>query len=291
MVKLHIKRGETSLFLFETVTSIPIVELIPELIRIHNARLRLERLADEVSQLAEHGIYKPTEAVGLTDEQIVEMKIKDLWTPKCFPSGGSEFNRDVIGKRTGNAPKAELKEVLNKTCAEALAATEGKTFAAANKCMTLAAIEEQIQIVKGAVMIVYPMGLPPYDEVTHILNNTENLAGRQAELMVLDEETGALWWAGKELMRGKVLADYVGKNEKTKIVAKLQSKGSGAPVREPAVSPELQKEMMAYAYKKQEEMKKLEEADDDAYLGAAWADSSALKNRLQGTTGIGWRPK
>jgi hypothetical protein len=27
-----------------------------------------------------------------------------------------------------------------------------------------------------------------------------------------------MWWAGKELLRGKTLADFVGKNEKTKIV-------------------------------------------------------------------------
>jgi hypothetical protein len=31
-----------------------------------------------------------------------------------------------------------------------------------------------------------------------------------------------LWWAGKELLRAKKLEDYIGKNEKTKIVAKLQ---------------------------------------------------------------------
>lgn len=31
------------------------------------------------------------------------------------------------------------------------------------------------------------------------------------------EET-SLWWASKELLRGKILSDYTGKNEKTKIV-------------------------------------------------------------------------
>lgn len=39
---------------------------------------------------------------------------------------------------------------------------------------------------------------------------------------VLDKEITTLWWAGKEMIPGKKLADYVGKNEKTKIVAKLQ---------------------------------------------------------------------
>jgi len=45
----------------------------------------------------------------------------------------------------------------------------------------------------------------------------------------------ALWWAGKELLRGKLLKDFSGKNEKTKIIVKLAKTGSGAPVREPAI--------------------------------------------------------
>ena len=61
----------------------------------------------EVNELASHGIAKPTEAVGLTDEQILELKIQDLWTPKCFPSGGSDFTKDVIGRRTGNGENTE----------------------------------------------------------------------------------------------------------------------------------------------------------------------------------------
>ena len=88
-------------------------------------------------------------------------------------------------------------------------------------------------------------------------------------------------------MRGKLLSDFVGKNEKTKVVVKLQKQGGGAPVREPAVDEKTQKEMMAYAFKKQQELKELEEADDDAYLNAAWADSGALKRQLQGTGNIG----
>ncbi len=77
----------------------------------------------------------------------------------------------------------------------------------------------------------------------------------QAGQQVLDEETAQLWWAGKELSRGKKLKDYVGRNEKTKITAKLQKKGQGAPAREPVVSEEEQKKMMAYAYRRQEELK------------------------------------
>ncbi len=77
----------------------------------------------------------------------------------------------------------------------------------------------------------------------------------QASLEVLDEETTQLWWAGKEMVRSKKLKDFIGRNEKTKIIAKLQKKGQGAPAREPVFSEEERKQMMAYAYRKQEEMK------------------------------------
>ena len=72
-------------------------------------------------------------------------------------------------------------------------------------------------------------------------------------------------------MRGKKLKDYVGKNEKTKIVAKLQRKGQGAPAREPVFSEEEQKRMMSYAYKKREEIKV---SVDNDYVegGQRWAD-------------------
>ena len=77
----------------------------------------------------------------------------------------------------------------------------------------------------------------------------------QAGQQVLEEDTSQLWWAGKQLDRSKLLRDYVGRNEKTKIVAKLQKGGQGAPCREPVFSAEEQKAMMALAHKKQEEMK------------------------------------
>jgi hypothetical protein len=34
----------------------------------------------------------------------------------------------------------------------------------------------------------------------------------------LEDKNTELWWAGKEILRGKQLKDFIGKNEKTKIV-------------------------------------------------------------------------
>ena len=38
----------------------------------------------------------------------------------------------------------------------------------------------------------------------------------------MELDKASLWWAGKELARGKKLSDFIGTNEKTKIVCKLQ---------------------------------------------------------------------
>ena len=77
----------------------------------------------------------------------------------------------------------------------------------------------------------------------------------QAGQQVLEEDSTQLWWAGKQLDRGKLLRDFIGRNEKTKIIAKLQKKGLGAPAREPVFSAQEQETMMALAHKIQEELK------------------------------------
>ena len=89
-------------------------------------------------------------------------------------------------------------------------------------------------------------------------------------------------------------------------------KGKGAPGREPAISEEEQKKMMAFYFKKQEEIKvniliykflklftkfheikfqKLAEADDDTFLNSDWADNQALKRQFQGLKDIKWNAK
>jgi len=47
------------------------------------------------------------------------------------------------------------------------------------------------------------------------------------------------------------VGDRLGWNEKTKVVAKLQRSGAGPPAREPAVSEEERKAMMAHYFKRQ----------------------------------------
>ena len=54
----------------------------------------------------------------------------------------------------------------------------------ANEFVTLAVVQEAINILRGAVTIVYPMGLPPHDPIRCEFENTEDLSGTQVSCMI-----------------------------------------------------------------------------------------------------------
>ena len=47
-LQLHIKNGDTSQFLFEITVEILTAELIPQLVRLYNGRLKVDRLCQGV---------------------------------------------------------------------------------------------------------------------------------------------------------------------------------------------------------------------------------------------------
>lgn len=290
MVQLHVKRGDESQFLFNTSVDAPLETVIQQITAIYNGRLKVERICSEIPELADHGITLPPNMQGLTEEQIEELKLKDEWEDKCVPSGGPVFRKDEIGRRNGHAPNDKMNAVLMKTVEEAKALISKKQVQA-NICVTMEMVKEALDPLRGAVMIVYPMGLPPHDPIRMEFEDREDLSGTQASLQVMTEDECQLWWAGKEMQRGKKLQDYVGKNEKTKLVVKIQKRGEGAPAREPLITEEQQKQMMMHHYRRQEELKKLEEADDDSHLDSEWSDRQALKKQFQGLTNIKWGPR
>lgn len=285
MVKLVIKSGEQPQFLFETSVETLVDEAIEDITRIYNGRLKVDRIAGELEQLADHGITLPPNMQGLTEDQISDLKLVDEWADKCEPQGGHAFKKDDIGRRNGRAPNDRMAEMIKKTKEEAKQKIS-KKLVESNEMVTMKEVNAAMDLLRGAVMIVYPMGLPPHDPIRMEFEDKEDLEGTQASKDVIPLGTGALWWAGKELQRGKKLSDFFGRNEKTKITAKLQRKGLGAPSREPVFNEEEKKKLMANAYKRQEEIKKLNEESSESYMDSDWADTSALKRSLMGISDI-----
>ena len=48
-----------------------------------------------------------------------------------------------------------------------------------NKVLTLKDVQDNLDKLRGAIMIVYPMSLPPYDPVQEELDMNEDLSGTQ----------------------------------------------------------------------------------------------------------------
>ncbi|KOC61173.1 Uncharacterized protein C21orf59 like protein [Habropoda laboriosa] len=254
MVRLHVKKGEESQFLYDTHVEARVEDVIYDIAIIYNGRLKISRICYEIEELAKHGTMLPHDMMGLTDEQVEELKLKDEWGEKCVPMGGWTFNKDVIGRRNGRQPNAKMQEVLKKTIEEARA-TVSKISTFLLDVVTQKLVQETLDILRGAVTIVYPMGLPPHDVIRQEFENTEDLSGTQASLEVIDVQLAQIWFSGKEMLPGKKLKDYLGINEKTKIIVKLQKRGVGKPAREPLMTEDERKLLMLHAYNRQEQLK------------------------------------
>ncbi|XP_023025450.1 cilia- and flagella-associated protein 298-A [Leptinotarsa decemlineata] len=290
MVIVHIKHKDVSQFLFETTLKTPVEDLVKTVVAIYNGRLKIDRICSEIDELANHGTLFPPEILGLTEEQVEEMNLTDPWGEKCLPSGGHTYEKDPVGRRNGKKPTKAMQDVLKKAVTDAKEMIS-KNLVLQEKCLTTKIVQEAINLLKGAVTIVYPMKLPPHDTIRMEFENIEDLTGTQASLQVIDPTTAQIWFCGKEMYRdGKTVGDYVGKIENCKVIMKISKRGEGAPGREPIMTEEQRKELMLHAYRKQEEFKKLENDDDDSYLNSDWADSGNLKKTFHGLHNISWKP-
>jgi len=61
--------------------------------------------------------------------------------------------------------------------------------------LTLKMVHESLDYLRGAVMIVYPMNLPPYDPIRMEFEGKEDLSGTQDSLQVISKEEAemVLW--------------------------------------------------------------------------------------------------
>jgi len=282
MVLLHVKKGEDINFLFRTPVTTTNDDATREVVQVWNLILAIRRLKFSCDDLCQYGPMKPPEKQGQIDDD--EAMINSEAKQKADP------HWDPTGKRTGEAPNPELADVIRRTVADADEAISKRQFERKVE-FTVEMLQDHVDKIRGALMIAYPMGLPDWEPARCTVEGIEELEGTAEGQDVMQEDATVMWWASKQLDRSKTLADFVGKNDKTKIVVQLTKKGAGAPQRQSQQQSKSEQEsMMAYYFKKKEEWKKLEEEDDDSYLQSEWANPKQMKNSLHGTGNVSWRP-
>ena len=200
---------------------------------------------------------------------------------------GPNYAADPSGLRTGNPPDFQMAEVLKREV-KSLEDYIDKQQVQRKVALTIDCIEENINNVRGAVTMAYPMGLPEWDLARIALDDPiENLKGTYLCGSLVDASDASLWACNKEFLRGQLVSDRLGScNEKTKVIAKLAKKGDGAPTREPIVSDAERNAMSAFHFKRQEELKRLAQAEEDDYLNSEWADPKGMKRNLQGLNNV-----
>lgn len=294
MVVLNVKIDGQSQFLYETTLESDVPSTVKEVTEIQNGRSKVTRICRHFDDLKEHGPAVHPKKLGLLEDQIKELNLDA--DPEVIkgqghePEGGFDSNPDPLQRRCGQRPKdPEMRKILEGSKEQVL--TKISTdLVKQNKALTAEVIKECLDILKGAVTIVYPGNLPDYDPIRMELEDREDLSGTQDSKSVLDPEEVTLWFANKELKVGNKLKDHLGKHEKTKVVVKLSTKAKGQPSTEPSLSPQTMKKLQFESFKRMEEIRKLERDDDDTYMDSNWADQGQLKRRFNGLNNISWKP-
>ena len=295
MVLLHFKIGEKNQFIYEVPATTPITDVIKGGIQINNLRCKIDTLCMVIEELLKHGPLKTEETRGLKETENLDENLEPQYrAPKTkMPEKvGTKYNEDKTNQRTGWILEDDL---TNKIMEAVTAAKEyiSPKRAEARKTTTIEDLNKHIQLMYGGVMIGYPAyhGLGEWEPCRVIFEDKSDILEKnEPNQDYYQFSNSTLWYAGKELERGKNLCDYIGKNEKTKVVVKFGKKGSGAPVREPLIDKETHSKMLAYYYKKQEKQKKLEAENEDSYLNSQWADPKSMEKQLYLKGEITWKP-
>jgi len=279
MVVLQIKNGEHDGFLYETTCATLNDDMVRDLVRVWNMRIRLAQLCGGLREVAEYGPMKHPNKAGIDE---IQEKYNDEVIEK-----GEFYKPDPTGIRNGNGVGPHLLETFERVIRD-IESILDKNNVQRKISISLAALQDKMDLARGVVTMAYPMGLPEWDTVRLTIEGNEGLDGTAAGQELLDENTAEVWVASRIFDRsaGQTVADRLGMNEKTKVIAKLQKPGNGPPGREAAISEDEKKAMMAYYFKKQEELKKLSESSEDDYLHSSWADPKALQKSLRGQADV-----
>ena len=78
MVRFKVKKGDEDPFLWETTLDTPVQQLVMDIVQVYNGRLKVKRVADELFQLAAHGVSMSPNMQGLTGRPGIGFKTARL---------------------------------------------------------------------------------------------------------------------------------------------------------------------------------------------------------------------
>ena len=289
MVVFNCKCGpDGDAFLYETTTDTPNDDLIAALVSLLNGRVQARIVVDAVRGLAAAGpMVEPSQAAEAGPKQ--------------------QQQREQCVQRCGNAPDPDQVEALKGAAAE-LEQYVDKSQAQKRVVVSEDGLAALVDKVREVIRSAYPDGLPEWDvlyKLSSAVEVTKEEDGEEeeekgekptgictlqellpAEAIVdaplLDSKTTSLWVAGKEFERGQLISDRLGTNEKTRVVAKLSREGDGPPPRDPIVRDDERNAMLEHYHKRNEELKRLADNEDDEYMNSAWANPQNMARELQG---------
>lgn len=117
MVLLHFKKSDANQFLYETTTAISIDKLVEEIVMVNNMRLKVDRAAQAMEELAAKGPLKPEALRGLDEAGYEEyLKAEDLTVTNGLkempPKVGVREVKDESHYRTGWVLSEEMTQKM-----------------------------------------------------------------------------------------------------------------------------------------------------------------------------------
>eukprot|EP01063_Lacrimia_lanifica_P022365 TRINITY_DN29995_c0_g1_i1.p1 TRINITY_DN29995_c0_g1~~TRINITY_DN29995_c0_g1_i1.p1 ORF type:complete len:305 (+),score=148.54 TRINITY_DN29995_c0_g1_i1:76-990(+) len=260
MVLIHMKAtNDKDEWFVQVPAATPTQELIAELCFLHNARIRLRSQSMALWNLLfeeGHG-----HMAALTQEQ--KDQVKALWDKT-----GHATHRDRIGER--------------------FLTTRERFVALVEECEALAkAVFQECQVADPVAALWKKRDDSDISEddrlrAWYYLELIDPMF-KERDYMKPDE--AKLWFCGKEIETGKLLSDYSGRNDKSKIVCKLQTTAKGCPAREPKMELGMQREMRQHFVAKRDAFKQLETSELADHAAVRPKAGDFVAYRAPGSTG------
>ena len=186
---------------------------------MNNLRSKLDRACVGIEDLAAKGPMRPEALRGLDnlDDYVATEDLTVINGLKEMPPRTGV--REVVDENKYRTGWLVSEELCNQMLEEAMKGKQliHKTQIDRKIPLTFEAVEHQLDVFKGLVMMAYPgyHGLGDWEPIRVLLEEEDDHND------LLDAAKVSLWIVSKELQAPKLFSDYFGRNEKSKFIAKL----------------------------------------------------------------------